>query len=181
MATPQSGSCRWIGKDPGVAFSQKIEVTRRGESEESPSLSSLHSLVLSLFLLHILDLVVFLLCFLFCFWKIFLFCLLSVKDCCFGRIDLLALLLFLVANSWGGEKVGRVSLSMKDCGAASRAAKSPLRLLFWKTWGIFSFQSANISALFLFSRFSQFCSPRLLLVERQWVLGSEMSSPSWNC
>ena len=73
MATPQSGSCRWIGKDPGVAFSQKIEVTRRGESEESPSLSSLHSLVLSLFLLHILDLVVFLLCFLFCFGKISFF------------------------------------------------------------------------------------------------------------
>jgi len=112
----------------------------------------------------------------------FLFCLLSVKDCCFGRIDLLALLLFLVANSWGGEKVGRVSLSMKDCGAASRAAKSPLRLLFWKTWGIFSFQSANISALFLFWHFLNFVFPRSrLLVERQWALGSEMPSPSWNC
>jgi hypothetical protein len=27
-----------------------------------------------------------------------------VKDCCFGRVDLLAVLLFLVANSWGGGK-----------------------------------------------------------------------------
>lgn len=46
----------------------------------------------------------------------------------------------------------------------------------------FSLFKVQIFLPFLFfSRFSQFCSPRLLLVERQWVLGSEMSSPSWNC
>jgi len=40
----------------------------------------------------------------FLLWENFLFCLLSMKNCCFGRADLLALLLFLVANSWGGGK-----------------------------------------------------------------------------
>jgi len=34
---------------------------------------------------------------------------------------------------------------------------------------------------FFFLVFLSFALPRLLLVERQWVLGSEMPSPSWNC
>jgi len=56
--------------------------------------------------------------------------LLSMKDFCFGWVDPLAVLFFSLQIHEEEEKVGRVSLSMKDCGAASRAAKSPLRLLF---------------------------------------------------
>lgn len=76
-----------------------------------------------------------------------------MKDFCFGWVDPLAVLFFSLQIHEEEEKVGRVSLSMKDCGAASRAAKSQLRLLFWKTWGIFSLQSANISALLSFFAF----------------------------
>jgi len=111
------------------------------------------SFSLSLFLLHILDLVVFLLCFLFCFWKFSFFASFQWKTVVLVGLICLLFSFFSLQIHEEEEKVGRVSLSMKDCGAASRAAKSPLRLLFWKTWGIFSFQSANISALFLFFSF----------------------------
>jgi len=48
MASSESGCCLWIGKDPGVAFSQKIEVTRLRCGEKSLMVSSLlHSLFLS--------------------------------------------------------------------------------------------------------------------------------------
>jgi len=144
-------------------------VSRWRVSDGSFSSSSSPSLF---FLLHILDLFLLsLIDILFCFWKFS-----SCSSCCFLWFAWsgCCFLLLLVANSWGRGKV--VSLSMKDFGAASRAAKSPLRLLLWKTCGIFSFQSANV---FFFAFFSFFLLIRHLLVERQWFLGSETSSP-WN-
>lgn len=133
--------------------------------------------ILSFSLLHILDLVVFLLCLIdFCFWKFSFFASFQWKSVVLVGLICLLFSFFSLQIHEEEEKVVRVSLSMKDCGAASRAAKSPLRLLFWKTWGIFSFQSAN---MFFVCVFLNFVLPRRLLVERQWVLGSEMSSP-WN-
>ena len=95
--------------------------------------------------------------------KLFLFNLLDLNE------RLLLVDNFLFAHSWRGKSWPSISLSMKDYGAASRAAKSPLRtLLFWKTSGISFFSRRKCSFLWGTGFSSNFIS-HCLFVERHWV------------
>lgn len=117
---------------------------------------------LFLFLLHILDLVVFLPClihFLFSFGNLPSLFPVSMKNCCSGWVGLLPiqLLFFFIRGkfmrSWPG-----VSLSMKDCGAASRAAKSLLRSSSERLEG-FSLFEVQICFLRFYLQFCSSSSP----------------------
>ena len=92
-----------------------------------------------------------------------------MKDCCFGwvggfpqRLLWLVQLLFSFFSCCKlmmRKSCPRISLSMKDCGAAGRAAKSPLQILFWKTFEGFFFFNLQISlggilSVFLYFIFS---------------------------
>jgi len=176
MTTPRIGCSWWIGNIQELPASEKIEVTH-DENEGSDGSSVLLILVVSFFLLNFLDLVVFLCCsvdFFSYFWNFF-----SVS-CQWKTVVLAGLVVFLkgcsgwsncfslfslVANWWWGKSCPRISLSMKDCGAAGRAAKSPLQILFWKTFeGFFLLQLANFSwwHSFCFSLFHFFLVASLL-------------------
>jgi len=170
MTTPRIGCSWWIGNIQELPASEKIEVTH-DENEGSDGSSVLLILVVSFFLLNFLDLVVFLCCsvdFFSYFWNFF-----SVS-CQWKTVVLAGLVVFLkgcsgwsncfslfslVANWWWGKSCPRISLSMKDCGAAGRAAKSPLQILFWKTFEGFFFFNLQISlggilSVFLYFIFS---------------------------
>jgi len=138
MTTPRIGCSWWIGNIQELPASEKIEVTH-DENEGSDGSSVLLILVVSFFLLNFLDLVVFLCCsvdFFSYFWNF-----------------------FPVSCQWMRKSCPRISLSMKDCGAAGRAAKSPLQILFWKTFEGFFFFNLQISlggilSVFLYFIFS---------------------------
>lgn len=144
MTTPRIGCSWWIGNIQELPASEKIEVTH-DENEGSDGSSVLLILVVFFFLLNFLDLVVFLCCsvdFFSYFWNF-----------------------FPVSCQWMRKSCPRISLSMKDCGAAGRAAKSPLQILFWKTFeGFFLLQLANFSwwHSFCFSLFHFFLVASLL-------------------
>jgi len=106
--------------------------------------------------------------------KLFLFNLLDLNE------RLLLVDNFLFAHSWRGKSWPSISLSMKDYGAASRAAKSPLRtLLFWKTSGISSFQDASV--LFFGGLDFLQISFHIASLLKDIGLGSETSSPWRSC
>jgi len=171
MATPQSGCYWWIGNIQESHFLKRSKSL--GENEESLMVSSYSSFSFNLFLSSsysrsgcpplMFDRFSWLLL------EIFLLSFLSMKDFCFGWVGSSPQIFIW---GWSSYKLMRrkscpASLyQWKTCGAASRAAKSPPRLLLRKTWGIFSFQSANISGLLFPLNF-----PRRLLFERQWVGG----------
>ena len=177
MATPQSGSCRWIGKDPGVAFSQKIEVTRRGESEESPSLSSLHSLSLSSSYSRSGCLPVFF----FAFGKFSFFASFQWKTVVLVGLICLLFSFFSLQIHEEEKKLAASLYQWKTVVPLVAPLSRHSGYSSERLEGFSLFKVQIFLPFFFFSRFSQFCSPRLLLVERQWVLGSEMPSPSWNC
>merc|ERR1712156_746676 len=90
-------------------FSPKIKVTKLG------------SWMVCALLFHSLDFI----SFFFFPTKLFRFNLLDLNE------RLLLVDIFLFAHSWRGKSWLGISLSMKDYGAASRAAKSPLRTLLF--------------------------------------------------
>jgi len=120
MATPQSGCYWWIGNIQESHFLKRSKSLAEKTKSLGWFLRTLDSHLISSFLLHILDLVLFLLCFidfLGCFWKF------SFQASCQWKTFVLVGLVVLL-KYWSGvgpalqideeEKLSRVSLSMKD-------------------------------------------------------------------
>jgi len=171
MATPQSGCYWWIGNIQESHFLKRSKSLAVKTKSLWWFLRTLHSHLISSFLLHILDLVVLLFClidFLGCFWKFPSF--LSMKDFCFGWVGSSPQILIWawsngpVANWWGGKVVPRLFINERLVvplvAPLSRHLGSSSERL--EAFSLFKVQ-IFLDFFFLLN------FPRHLLFERQWV------------
>ena len=145
---------------PGVAFYQKIEVTRSGENEESLMVPSYSWFSFNLFLSSTSgSLPLMFQRFSFLLFEIFLLSFLSMKDCCFGWFGSFPQILIWGWSSWCFFSCCKLMRMKSPCLFINERLVVPLVAPLSRHYGssskerlegIFSFRSAIFSAL-LFS------------------------------
>jgi len=172
MATPQSGCYWWIGNIQESHFLKRSKSLAVKTKSLWWFLRTLHSHLISFFLLHILDLVPPLMFdrFSWLLLGIFLLSFLSMKDFCFGWVGSSPQILIWawsngpVANWWGGKVVPRLFINER--------LVVPLVAPLSRHLGSSS-QRLEAFSLFKVQIFLDFFFllnfPRRLLFERQWV------------
>jgi len=164
---------------PGVAFYQKIEVTRSGENEESLMVPSYSWFSFNLFLSSSCStsgsLPLMFQRFSCLLFEIFLLSFLSMKDCCFGWFGSFPQMLIWGWSSCCFFSCCKLMMRKSPCLFINERLVVPLVAPLSRHYGssskerlegIFSFWSANLSALLFLLNF---LLPRRLLFERQWV------------